>query len=84
MTAPGSAGPAVDAVYHLNETDYKFGVGPLLARITQVIGPVQFGEGGKTEWWRQVETVCTVPGSVGNGQPRSLYVRAACLANARR
>lgn len=84
MTTPSGPAPAVGAHYYLTEADYKFGLGPLLARIMQVIGPVQFGEGGKNEWWWRVETACTVPGSVGNEQPRSLYVRAACLASAHR
>jgi hypothetical protein len=81
---PPATGPVVGASYLLAESDYKFGVGELLARITRVVGPVDFGEGGRVEVWWEVEAHCTVPRHAGPGQHRPLYVRAGCLPAARR
>jgi hypothetical protein len=81
---PTHSGPTVGGYYLLAESDYRFGVGELLARVTRVHGPVEFGEGGRCELWWQVDAVCTVPRRTGPGQHRSLYVRADCLPTARR
>lgn len=70
--------------YLLTEADYKFGQGPLLIRVVQVIGAVEFAEGsGAALWWR-VQAVCSVPQHTGPGQQRSLYVRSDCLEGALR
>lgn len=84
MNRPGETTPIVGATYLLAEADYRFGLGELLARVTRVVAPVEFGAGGRTELWWQVEAVCTVPLHTGPGQHRSLYVRAAGLSAARR
>lgn len=81
---PHAAGPIVGAVYLLAENDYRFGLGALLVRVTRVMAPVEFGEGGRTELWWHVEAVCCVPHHTGPGQQRSLYLRAAGLPTARR
>lgn len=76
--------PVIGGWYLLGEDDYKFGQGPLLVRVTRVLGPVEFGEGASAALWWRVQAVCTVPQHTGPGQQRSLYVRSDCLEGARR
>lgn len=72
--------PEVGGVYQLAEKDYRYGLGALLVRVTGVVSETVFDN---EPWW-EVEAVTKVPGMVGPGQERRLYVRAACLRNSRR
>lgn len=65
----------------LPESEYRYGVGPVIARITEICGQVEYrGE----QWW-------LVSGDVANGDPsnhggfvaRELYVRQASLPHSR-
>ena len=84
MTKPGDAVPVVGAFYLLDESDYRYGAGPLLIRVTRVIGPTEFGEGGRVDAWWEVEAYAKPPSYTGTGPQRHLYVRADCLTSARR
>lgn len=77
MAEAGS--PVMGATYRLADEDYKYGRGPLLARITRVIAPIEFGEAGTCTLWWQVEAMCRHPNMVGPGQRRELYIRAGQL-----
>ena len=65
------------AVLVLREEQYRFGVGPLLCRVVDVIAPVRFDE---VVWWH-------LRGDCANGTPechsgwqiRELYVIAAAV-----
>ena len=70
---PGT--PALGTTYSLAEQDYRYGCGPLLVRVTQVLGVVEYGD----EMWWQVEARCAVPGLAGPARTRTLYVRASAL-----
>lgn len=74
----------VGDTYLLSDADYRYGLGPLLCRVTQVLMPVDYGEDGRVEIWWEVEAMCKPPGTVGPAQTRQLYVRAAGISNARR
>jgi hypothetical protein len=69
----------VGANYLLTENDYQYGTGPLLARITKLIRETTY----HNEPWFEVEAMAKTPDYAGPAQPRLLYVRAACLENAR-
>lgn len=73
-------GPAISRTYLLAEDDYRYGVGPLLVRVTKVLEPAEFGDGDL--WWL-VEAMCKHPQVGGPGHHRTLYVRAPSLGNAR-
>jgi hypothetical protein len=73
-------GPAISTTYLLAEDDYRYGVGPLLVRVTKVLEPAEFGDGDL--WWL-VEAICKHPQISGPGHHRTLYVRATSLKNAR-
>ncbi|GAB1640937.1 hypothetical protein [Krasilnikovia sp. MM14-A1259] len=72
--------PEVGATYEITEKDYRYGLGPLVVRVTAIVAEVEYdGE----PWW-DVEAVARVPGSVGPDGGRRLYLRATALRNARR
>jgi hypothetical protein len=76
----GSEGrPVVGETYALGDPDYRFGVGPLLARVTRVIRQTVFAD---EPWW-EIEAMAKPPGSVGPGAARDLYVRADALRRPR-
>jgi hypothetical protein len=57
----------------------------LIAQVTKVMEPADFGEGGTVAVWWHVEAVCRHPAeSARPGQPRELYIRADRLATALR
>lgn len=79
------ARPAVGATYLLGDADYRFGTGALLARVTQVLAPMELGEGGRTGLWWHVEAMCKHPSETTRpGHLRQVYLRAASLKAARR
>ena len=67
--------PTVGKTYALGDADYRFGAGPLQARIRQVIRETVF-DGAP---WFEVIAVVKPPGTYGPGTERFLYVRAAAL-----
>jgi hypothetical protein len=65
--------PKVGSTYALNESDYRFGLGPLIVQVTKIIGPVIFD---RESWWH-VEAACRHPADPPwPGHVRELYVRA--------
>lgn len=78
----GGAAPRPGEVFELAEQDYRYGVGPVIARIEQVLGPVTYrGE----PWWRVSATVANgTPERHGGWQERELYLRESGLGNTRR
>ncbi|GAB1645834.1 hypothetical protein [Krasilnikovia sp. MM14-A1259] len=68
-------------MYELAEKDYRFGLGALLVKVTNVLAEMVFDN---EPWWEVDAIVKAVPNGVGPGQERRLYIRAACLRNARR
>ena len=69
--------PVIGRTYALGEDDYRYGVGPLLIRVVRVIERTHFGD--PDDPWFRVLAVVTVPGMVGPGRERELYVRAGSL-----
>jgi hypothetical protein len=74
--------PVIGQTYLLREADYRYGVGPLLVRVTKVLEPSHFGEGGKVEVWWLIEAMTKPPDATGPGLQRELYVRASSLPRA--
>lgn len=72
--------PEAGTVYRLGENDYRYGVGPLVVKVTKVIAETVFDN---QPWW-DVEGLAKHPDYVGPGQERRLYMRAASLRTARR
>ena len=81
MPADGAA-PRPGQVFELAERDYLYGLGPVLARVERVLGPVEYrGE----PWWHVSGTVANgTPERHGGWQKRELYLREAALRDARR
>jgi hypothetical protein len=80
-----SPAPEVDAMYAIGESDYKFGVGPLLVRVVDVLERVTFTDAGVTQSWWHVRAVCKpAEAHVGLGREQELYLRANALPRARR
>ncbi|MDT5034493.1 MAG: hypothetical protein QOC94_4664 [Actinoplanes sp.] len=77
MTRPS---PVVGETYRLADAEYRYGLGPLLVKVTKVLKVVKYDD---EPWW-EVEGVAKNPEYAGPGQPRVLYVKAASLKNARR
>lgn len=74
MTTPVPR-PQVGRVVTLAEADYRYGLGPLVVRVTRVLRQMAFdGE----PWW-EVDAVARMPNAHGPGVERLLYIRAAAL-----
>ncbi|GAB1642235.1 hypothetical protein KRMM14A1259_26580 [Krasilnikovia sp. MM14-A1259] len=67
--------PEIGASYELTEKDYRYGLGPLIVRITMVIGEVAYDN---ESWW-DVEVTARPPHSVSPAGARRLYIRAESL-----
>jgi hypothetical protein len=67
--------PEVGRVYRLTETDWRYGVGALVVRVTRVVRQVEYD----SEAWWEVEGIAKNPTYDGPGQERFLYVRAGAL-----
>lgn len=67
--------PKIGDIYSLAENDYRYGTGPLVARVVEVVKEVLF----QNEPWWDVEAVVKPPDTNGPGRERRLYVRAASL-----
>lgn len=78
MTA---SAPRVDDVFVLPEPDYRYGVGPIVARILTVVGPVEYrGE----RWWSVTADVANgTPDNHGGWSHRGLYLREATFPQTR-
>lgn len=65
----------------LQEQDYLYGVGPVLAQVIVVVAPVDYrGE----PWWQvEAQVANGTPGNHGGWIRRHLYVRDASLPAAR-
>lgn len=79
MTGP--VPPRLGHTLVLAEEQYKFGVGPMLCRVTGVISLVYFDD---EPWWH-VNGMCApgTPANHGGWSPREAYVSAAALSGQR-
>lgn len=71
---PASGAPRMFAVA---EDDYRYGVGPIVVRIIEVVGRVTYrGE----PWWHVAAHVANgVPDNHGGWQDREIYLRSTVL-----
>jgi hypothetical protein len=67
--------PEIGRVYRLNDSDYRYGNGPLAVRVTRVIRETIYDN---EPWW-EVEGIAKNPTYTGPGQERFLYVRADAM-----
>lgn len=67
--------PVPRAVYALREEDYRYGLGPIVVKVTKVLDESVFDN---EPWWN-VECYAKHPAAEGPGQPRTMYIRAASL-----
>ncbi len=70
----------VGVAYLMDDDAYKFGTGSLLVRVTRIVGPVDFGQGGAVETWWEVEAMCKPPATTLPAHLRGIYLRADRLA----
>lgn len=76
------AGPRVGDIFVLPEDDYRYGLGPVIARIVRVVGPVDYRD---EPWWAvEADVADGTPDNHCGWSPRSLYVRESTLAANRR
>ena len=69
--------PERGALLVLGEAQYRFGLGPLLCRVVDVIAPVLFDE---VMWWHlRGECASGTPDRHGGWQIRELYVIACAV-----
>lgn len=70
--------PEIDRIYSLPEGDYRFGLGPIMARVVAVIRRVQFSG---APWWQVDANVAYgSPDHHGDfGHVRSLYIRETAI-----
>lgn len=78
----GGGPPRPGDVLVLSEEDYRYGIGPVVARVEVVVGRVEYrGE----QWWSvQAQAANGTPDNHGGWHPRDLYVREATLTTTRR
>lgn len=65
----------------LPESEYLFGVGPIVARIAEVLGQVEYR--GELWWHASGDVANGDPSNHGGFVPRELYVRQASLLQTR-
>lgn len=79
--APAVTPPCPGDILVVSDSDYRYGIGPIIIRVYEVIGTVEYhGE----SWW-------SLTGDVANGTPanhggfldRHVYVRQGALPSAR-
>jgi hypothetical protein len=69
--------PRVNGAFVLAEADYRYEIGPVLARITNVVGRVEYQD---ESWWAvQAKVANGTPDSHGGWRVRELYIREAAL-----
>lgn len=61
----------------LPENDYRYGVGPVVARVTAVLARVAYH--GEPWWHLEADTANGTPDNHGGWERRELYVREASL-----
>lgn len=72
--------PRAGDVLALAEPDYRYGVGPVVARVSKVLGAVEYD--GEPWWQVEAQAAGGTPQRHGGWADRSLYVRAAALGRA--
>lgn len=65
----------------LAESDYLYGVGPVLAQVIDVLAPIRYR--GEPWWHVEARAADGTPDNHGGWVVRELYVRAAALPSAR-
>lgn len=80
MVAP-AAPPEPGQIFVLPESEYRYGVGPVIAHVTAVVGGVEYhGE----PWWHISGKVANgTPENHGGWQDRELYIRWATFRQTR-
>lgn len=69
-----------DRILAFAESEYRFGVGPLLCRAVQVIAPVLFD--GVLWWHLRAECACGTADNHSGWQVRELYVIGTAMSRA--
>jgi hypothetical protein len=78
----GASSPRRGDVFVLPEDDYKFGIGPVIARVTAVHSREEFDA---ETWWHVSAAVANgTPDRHGGWQTRDLYIREATFPRTRR
>lgn len=73
--------PRINDVFVLPEQEYRYGVGPVLARIVNVVGRVKYR--GESWWEVEAEVAEGTPENHGGWLRRGLYIREATLSRNR-
>lgn len=70
--------PAAGMLLLLAEKDYRFGIGPLLCRVREVLGPLRFDEG--PPWWHlRADCANGTLAHHGGWHDRELYVISTAI-----
>jgi hypothetical protein len=78
----GIPAPRPGEILVLAEDDYRYGIGPILARISIILARVEYH--GEPWWSVQAEAANGTPENHGEWHRRDLYVREATLPDTRR
>jgi hypothetical protein len=77
-----SASPPLPGdAFILSEADYTYGVGPVLAHIVSVFGPVQYH--GEPWWSVEADVAHGTPERHGGWNRRDIYIREASFSRTR-
>jgi hypothetical protein len=69
--------PRVNGAFVLTEEDYRYEIGPVLARITNVVGRVEYQ--GEPWWAVEAKVANGTPDSHAGWRSRELYIREAAF-----
>jgi hypothetical protein len=75
--AAGGAAPRAGDVFAVGEPDYRYGIGPVVARVQEVHGRVEYH--GEPWWHVAAATANGTPARHGGWQDRDLYLRETAL-----
>lgn len=73
--------PRTGDAFVLSDQDYRYGIGPVLARITNVVGRVEYH--GEPWWTVEAEVANGTPENHGGWTRRQLYIREATFSQTR-
>lgn len=78
---PAAGTPGINDVFVLSEPDYRYGIGPVLARVVKVIGCVEYH--GEPWWFVEADVADGTPENHGGWSHRQLYIREATFSRTR-